>query len=160
MAKFFQLVVFRIGKEFYGIGIEVVHEIIKVPDITTMPDAPDFFEGVINLRGKIIPVIDLRKRLRLKKSEKNRSSRILITENQDRLVGLLVDSVTEVLKLNPEAIEEPPQMISAIGIEYITGVAKITGRLVTLMDLAKVLSVEDMKKVEAASGTERAYEAA
>ena len=160
MAKFFQLVVFRIGKEFYGIGIEVVHEIIKVPDITAMPDAPDFFEGVINLRGKIIPVIDLRKRLRLKGSEKNRSSRILITENQGRLVGILVDSVTEVLKLNPDAIEEPPQMISAIGIEYITGVAKITGRLVTLMDLAKVLSVEDMKKFEAASGTERAYEAA
>ena len=160
MAKFFQLVVFCIGKEFYGIGIEVVHEIIKVPDITTMPDAPDFFEGVINLRGKIIPVIDLRIRLRIKRSEKNRSSRILIAENQGRLAGILVDSVTEVLKLNPESIEEPPQMITAIGIEYITGVAKITGRLVTLMDLAKVLSVEDMKKFEAASGTERAYEAA
>ena len=160
MAKFFQLVVFRIGKESYGIGIEAVHEIIKVPDITAMPDAPDFFEGVINLRGKIIPVIDLRKRLRLKRSEKNRSSRILITENQDRLVGLLVDSVAEVLKLSPEAIEEPPQMISAIGIEYITGVAKITGRLVILMDIAKVLSAEDMRKIEVASVAEKTYEAA
>ena len=147
MAKYFQLVVFCIGKEFYGISIESVHEIIKVPDITAMPDAPGFFEGVINLRGKIIPVIDLRKRLRLRKAEKNRSSRILITENQGRLVGLLVDSVSEVLKLNPESIEEPPQMISAIGIEYITGVAKVAGRLVTLMDIEKVLSAEDMNKV-------------
>jgi purine-binding chemotaxis protein CheW len=147
MAKHFQLVVFRVGKEFYGIGIEAVYEIIKVPDITAMPDAPDFFEGVINLRGKIIPVIDLKRRLRLKGSEKNRSSRILITENQGHRVGLLVDSVSEVLKLNPDAIEEPPQMISGIGIEYITGLAKVTGRLVTLMDLAKVLSVEDIKKI-------------
>ena len=153
MAKHFQLVVFRVGKELYGIGIDSVYEIIKVPDITAMPDAPDFFEGVINLRGKIIPVIDLRKRLRLQKVEKNRSSRILITDNQGRLVGLLVDSVSEVLKLNPEAIEEPPQMIAAIGIEYITGVAKVAGRLVTLMDLAKVLSVEDIKKIgDAADG--------
>src|SRR5574340_1277142 len=119
MAKFFQLVVFRMGNEFHGIGIEYVHEIIKVPEITAMPDAPDFFEGVINLRGKIIPVLDLRRRLRLSRSEKNRASRILISENQSLLVGLLVDSVTEVLKLDPKSVEEPPQMISAIGIEYI-----------------------------------------
>ena len=83
MSKLFQLVVFRIGKELYGVGIEAVHEIIKVPDITALPDAPDFFEGVINLRGKIVPVIDLRKRLRLSRSEKNRLSRILITEDQE-----------------------------------------------------------------------------
>lgn len=160
MSKSFQMVVFHIGKELYGVGIEAVHEIIKVPDITALPDAPDFFEGVINLRGKIVPVIDLRKRLRLSRSEKNRLSRILITEDQERLVGLLVDSVTEVLKLDPGSIEEPPQMLSAIGIEYITGVARLKGRLVSLMDIDKALNAEDARKVESASEAERSYEAA
>jgi purine-binding chemotaxis protein CheW len=125
MAKYLQLVVFGVGKELYVVGIEAVHEIVRVPDVTQVPDAPEFFEGVINLRGRIIPVIDLRKRLRLAQVERTKSARVLITEHGGRIVGLVVDSVAEVLKLMPEAIEEPPQMISSIGVEYITGVAKV-----------------------------------
>ncbi len=138
---------FNIGKELYGVGIESVHEIVKVPDITQVPDAPRFLEGVINLRGKIIPVVDLRKRLNLQGKERNKSSRVLITENEGRLIGLLVDAVSEVLKLHPDAIEAPPEMVSAIGVEYITGVAKVGERLVILLTLQKVLNLDDMKKV-------------
>lgn len=149
MAKNLQLVVFNIGKELYGVGIESVHEIVKVPDITEVPDAPAFLQGVINLRGKIVPVVDLRKRLRLVGKEKTKSSRVLITENDGRLVGLLVDAVSEVLKIQPDAVEAPPEMISSIGVEYITGVAKVGEQLIILLELTKVLSVEDMKKVGA-----------
>ena len=149
MAKNIQLVVFHIGKELYAVGIEAVHEIVKVPDITEVPDAPAFLEGVINLRGKIVPVIDLRKRMRLPAGERTKTSRVLITENEGRLVGLLVDAVSEVLKMSPDAVEAPPEMISSIGVEYITGVAKVEARLIILLDLKRVLSVEDMRKLGA-----------
>ncbi len=152
MAKNIQMVVFSIGKELYGVGIESVHEIVKVPDVTEVPDAPSFLEGVINLRGKIVPVVDLRKRMRLDGRERTKSSRVLITENDGRLVGLLVDSVSEVLKIQPEAVEAPPDMIASIGVEYITGVAKVEGRLIILLDLKKVLSIDDMKTIGRAAG--------
>lgn len=147
MAKNLQLVVFNIGKELYGVGIDNVQEIVRVPEVTEVPDAPAFLEGVINLRGRIVPVIDLRKRLRLQGMEKTKSTRVLITENGKSQVGLLVDSVSEVLKVQPDDIEAPPEMVSAIGVEYITGVAKMEERLIILLDLKKILSIEDMKKV-------------
>lgn len=149
MAKNLQLVVFSIGKELYGVGIDAVHEIVKVPEVTEVPDAPAILLGVINLRGKIIPVVDLRRRLRLASAERTKSSRVLITENEGRLVGLLVDAVSEVLKLPPETVEAPPEMISSIGVEYITGVAKIEARLIILLDLKRILNIEDMKRVGA-----------
>jgi purine-binding chemotaxis protein CheW len=151
MAKNLQLVVFNIGKESYGVGIESVHEIVKVPEITEVPDAPSFLEGVINLRGRIVPVVDLRKRMRLEGKERTKSSRVLITENDGRMVGLLVDAVSEVLKMPPESVEAPPEMVSSVGVEYITGVAKSGEGLIILLNLGKVLSVEDMKKAETAA---------
>jgi len=147
MAKHMQLVVFNVAKEHYGVSIGSVQEIVRVPDVTEVPDAPIFLEGVINLRGRIVPVVDLRKRLRLQGIEKTKSTRVLITESGGNLVGLLVDSVSEVLRIQPESIEAPPEMISAIGVEYITGVAKVEDRLIILLDLKKILSVEDMRKI-------------
>lgn len=150
MAQNLQLVVFGIGKELYGLGINSVQEIVRVPDVTEVPDAPAFLEGVINLRGKVIPVVDLRKRLRLPGKEKTKSTRVLVTENETSTrgqVGLLVDSVSEVRKVRPEAVEEPPEMVSAVGVEYITGVAKVDERLIILLDLKRILNVEDMKKI-------------
>lgn len=147
MAKSFQLVVFSIGKELYGVGIESLQEIVRVPEVTEVPDAPGFLEGVINLRGRIVPVINLRKRLRLSGAERTKFTRVLITENGKNTVGLLVDSVSEVLKVMPDDIEGPPEMISAIGVEYITGVAKNDGRLIILLDIKRILSLEDIKKV-------------
>jgi purine-binding chemotaxis protein CheW len=142
------------------VGIDAVHEIVKVPDITEVPDAPAFLEGVINLRGKIVPVVDLRKRMRLDGKEKTKSSRVLITENDGRLVGLLVDAVSEVLKLPPDAVEAPPEMISSVGIEYITGVAKVAGSLIILLNLKKVFSVEDIRKLGEAAERKAAPQAA
>lgn len=156
MAKNLQLVVFTIGKEFYGVGIDVVHEIVRVPEITGVPDAPVFLEGVINLRGRIVPVIDLRKRLRLDAVERTKSARVLITDHERKTVGLLVDSVAEVLKLTPDMIEAPPEMVASVGIDYITGVAKVNDRLVILLDLGKVLNAEDMLRIVAEAETEPA----
>lgn len=142
MAKLVQIVVFGIGNELYGVGIDAVHEIIKVPEITAVPDAPAFLEGMINLRGRILPVIDLRRRLRLPEAARTKHTRVLVTESGGRSVGLLVDSVSEVLKVPPEALEPPPEMITSVGVEYITSVAKLEHRLVILLDLPRVLQVE------------------
>lgn len=159
MAQNLQLVVFSVGKELYGVGIDSVQEIVRVPDVTEVPDAPLFLEGVINLRGKVIPVIDLRRRLRLQGKEKTKSTRVLVTENEGgkgALVGLLVDSVSEVRKVRPDDLEAPPEMVSAVGVEYITGVVKLEEKLIILLDLKRVLNVEDMRKISA--GTERRME--
>lgn len=149
MAKHLQFVVFRVGKELFGVNIASVQEIVRVPEVTQVPDAPDFLEGVINLRGRILPVVDLRKRLGLAAAEKSKTSRVLVTEKEGKVVGLLVDAASEVLRITADEIEDPPEMIAAIGVEYITAVAKIEERLVILLDLQKVLSIEDMKKMEA-----------
>lgn len=147
MLKGLQLVAFRIGNELFGVGIDSIREIVRFPEVTEVPDAPVFLEGVINLRGRIVPVIDLRKRLRLSAGEKTKSSRVLITESGSSMIGLHVDSVSEVLKIQPDAVEEPPEMVTAIGIEYITGMAKVDNRLIILLDLKKILSVKDMASV-------------
>jgi purine-binding chemotaxis protein CheW len=147
MIKGMQLVAFRIGKELFGVGIESIREIVRFPEVTEVPDAPAFLEGVINLRGKIVPVVNLRKRLRLSGEENTKSTRVLITENGKNMIGLHVDAVSEVLKILPEDIEAPPEMVSAIGVEYITGVAKVDERLIILLDLQKILSIEEMKKI-------------
>lgn len=148
MAKNIQLVVFRMGKELFGVNITSVQEIVRVPEMTEVPDAPVFLEVVINLRGRIVPVIDLRKRLHLPAAARTKANRVLVTEKEGKAVGLLVDAASEVLKIPLEAIEEPPEMIGAVGIEYIIGVAKTGERLIILLDLRRVLSVEDMMKVE------------
>lgn len=155
MAKPLQVVVFQIGKELYSIGINSIHEIVRIPCVTEVPDAPAFLEGVINLRGRVIPVIDLRKKLGLPAAEWNKSTRVLITENAGALVGLLVDAVSEVKKLPPESVEAPPEMIAAVGIEYITGVAKIDEVLIILLDLGKVLSIEAWQRIADPSGWQR-----
>src|SRR5262245_50147921 len=102
MAKDLHLVGFRIGRETFGVPIDLVHEIVRVPEITSVPDAPDFIEGVINLRGKIISVVDLRKRFGEKQIGPSKKNRILVVEVDNRMVGLIVDAASEVLKLPAE----------------------------------------------------------
>lgn len=154
-SKGIQLVVFKIGKEYFGVGIDVIREIVRLPEVTDVPDAPEFLEGMINLRGKIVPVIDLKKRLKLQGEERGTATRVLITDETDTLAGLIVDSVDEVIRIEPEAVEEPPEMMTAIGIEYITGVAKVDERLIILLDITKILSAEEISKMaNAAEGTE------
>ncbi len=143
-----QVVRFMVGKESFGIDIEKVREIVTVPEITKVPDTPDFLEGIINLRGRIVSVIDLRKRLKLNGSFKGKKNRILVTEMDEKVVGLIVDEVSEVLRLNPDNMEPPPEMVNSVGAKYITGVGKLEDRIILLLDIGKVLSSEEIGRLE------------
>lgn len=138
-----QLVGFCLGDEEFGVNINEVHEINRTMEITPVPRTPDFIEGVINLRGKVIPVINMRKRFSLPFAEKTNQTRIVIVEMEGKIVGMLVDSVTEVLRIASSTIEPPPDILSGIDNENIQGVAKLENRLLILLDLAKVLSNVD-----------------
>ncbi|HZU41194.1 MAG TPA: chemotaxis protein CheW [Terriglobales bacterium] len=148
MNRDLQIVGFRIGRETYGVPITLVHEIVRVPEITPIPDAQECVEGVINLRGKIIPVIDLRKRFGQKEVTATVKNRILVTEVDKRRVGLIVDSASEVLKIPPSEIETPPSAIQDAQANCVTGVAKLQGRLVILLELSRLLqkSVAEIRK--------------
>src|SRR3954453_17601802 len=108
MAKDLQLVGFRIGTETFGVPISVVYEIVRVTEITAVPDSPEYIEGVINLRGKIVSVIDLRKRFGAKEAGSSKKNRILVVESHGRLTGLIVDSASDVVKIPMEDVEPPP----------------------------------------------------
>ncbi|HSB76718.1 MAG TPA: chemotaxis protein CheW [Terriglobales bacterium] len=139
MEKDLQIVGFRIGRETYGVPITAVHEIVRVPEITAVPDAPDYLEGVINLRGKIVSIIDLRKRFGEAAAQPNNKNRILVAEVNGKLLGLVVDSASEVLRIARSAIEAPPALVQEGRLNCITGVGKLQGRLVILIDLARLL---------------------
>ena len=143
-----QLVVFRLGNEEYGVDIQQVREIIKVTDVTRVPKAPEFIEGVINLRGQITPVMDLRMRLDLPESQKGEDTRIIITELEKNSVGMIVDSVSEVLRISEKNIDPTPTISTDVGVEFIKGVGKLGDRLLILLDLMKVLSKKEEKQLE------------
>lgn len=145
-----QLVGFIIGKEYFGVDILMVQEIIRATPITAVPNSPEFVEGVINLRGSIIPVIELRKRLNLfMQDSKPEDSWILILNIEGRVTGFIVDSVTEVLKIDETTIEPPPDIVVA-GLEsqYIRGVCKIDEKLLILLDFDRILLVKEVKKLK------------
>jgi purine-binding chemotaxis protein CheW len=135
-----QLVSFHIANEEFGVDILKVQEIIKIISITKVPNSPVFVEGVINLRGRIIPVIDLRTRLGIPKKEHDKSTRIIVVDLKGKTVGFIVDSVSEVLRIQQNIIEAPPDIVSGIDSEYITAVGKLTDRLLILLDLEKVFT--------------------
>ncbi len=139
MDRDIQLVAFRIGPETFGLPISAVREIVRVPQITAVPNAPDYIEGVINLRGQIIPVMDLRKRFRAESAESSKKSRIVVVELEGRFIGLIVSSASEVLRIPPSEIEDPHNVFREGEIDYITGVGKLKGRLVIMLDLKKIL---------------------
>jgi len=143
-AEIVQLVVAELSREEYGIPITQVQEIIKIPEITRIPNMPEFIEGVINLRGKIIPIIDLRKRFKLTQKQKDEEARIVITTIGGQPVGLVADSVSEVIRLSAEAIDPVPSVISHINSEYLSGVGKLDKRIIILLNMEKVLN--DLEK--------------
>ncbi len=148
MDDILQLVSFKIGGEEFGVDILKVQEINRMLSITKVPNAPTFVEGVVNLRGKIIPVVNLRKRLKLPVIDHNDKTRIIVVELQDNTVGFIVDEVKEVLRI-PRSITEPaPSMVAGIKTDYITAVGKLEDRLLILLDLEKVLSTEEMEELE------------
>jgi purine-binding chemotaxis protein CheW len=147
-----QLVGFMIGKEYFGVDILMVQEIIRSTPITGVPNSPDFIEGVINLRGSIIPVIDLRKRLNISKNLKNLNKDdtwIMILDVEGRVTGFIVDKVTEVLKIHDESIEPPPEIVVAgLKSQYIRGVCKIDKRLLILLDFNRILLFDELNKLK------------
>ncbi len=138
-----QLVVFALGEEVYGVDIARVQEIIRLPAITRVPRTPDYIEGVINLRGKITPVMDLRKRFELPVSDLSRETRIMVVEIGGQMVGLIVDGVSEVLRVPAEAIEPPSALVTTVDSAYLRAIAKLDSRLIILLDLDRILGRRD-----------------
>ena len=139
MEKDLQIVGFRVGRETYGVPITSVHEIVRVPEITAVPDAPDYLEGVINLRGKIVSIIDLRKRFGEAAAQPSNKNRILVAEVNGKPLGLVVDSASEVLKIARSEIEAPPALVQEGRLNCVAGVGKVRGRLIILIDLGRLL---------------------
>ena len=147
MAKDLHLVGFRIGKETFGVPIALVREIVRVPEITAVPDAPDYIEGVINLRGKIVSIVDLRKRFGEKEITRHKKNRILVAEVEGKMVGLVVDAASEVLKLPSGDVEDPPNVFEEGELNYVTGVGKLKDRLIILIELNKVLQKGELRRL-------------
>ena len=145
-----QLVGFVIGKELFGVDILTVQEIIRDTTITPIPDAPDFLEGVINLRGSIIPVIDLRKRLKLVSTDNlDPDVWIVILTVEGRMTGFVVDRVTKVLNVPAGSIKPPPDIVVAgLKSQYIQGVCKMDQRLLILLNFSRILMVDEIKKLK------------
>lgn len=148
MSKEKQIVGFRVGRETFGVPISLVHEIVRVPDITAVPEAPDYVEGVINLRGKIISVIDLRKRFGEKHISPDKKNRILVVEVENKMVGLIVDAASEVLKVPETEIDLPPNVFEEGELNYVIGVGKLRGRLIIMIDLTKILQKGELRRLD------------
>ncbi|WIW70942.1 chemotaxis protein CheW [Anaerosinus gibii] len=150
MSTELQVTVFRFAKEEYALPITKVKSIIKLLPITKMPNAPLFVEGIINLRGEIIPIVDLRPRFNLSIQPATDESRIIIVDINQQMVGIIVDCVDEVIRVPMDDIDLPPAA-ARLDTTYITGICKYNLRLITLLDIDKVLTqdeVKDLKKVD------------
>ncbi len=148
-----QIVTFNIGEK-YGVHISQVQEIIRVGNITTVPNSPPYMDGVINLRGRVLPVLNMRKRLNLPVTDITKQSRIVVTEVNDKILGLLVDSVSHVIRVQSEHIEEAPEEVMEVDTNYITGVSKIDDQLIILLDLEKLLKKEKIEIKEGGNNGE------
>ncbi len=151
-----KFVAFELGKEEFGADVTQIKEISRVKETTEVPTAPDFVEGIINLRGTIAPIIDLRKRLNLEPKELDSDSRIVIAERGDQFIGMIVDTVTDVLEIPEEKTDSTPNLITTeVSEEYLKGVGKVgEDRLIILLDLTKLLSREEFEKIDEISEKE------
>lgn len=143
-----QFVSFLLSGEEYAIDIMRVQEIIRISSITKVPRMPDFVEGVINLRGKVIPVVDLRTRFSLEKQEDDKHSRIVVVEIAGKITGLIVDSVSQVLNISDDEIDPAPSVGSKVGSEFILGMGKVDERLIILLEIDKILSGQELSELK------------
>lgn len=139
-----QLVTFSIGEEEFGVNILKVQEINRTMEITKVPRSPEFVEGVINLRGKVIPIIDLRRRFGLVSKPEDKDTRIIVIEINSVIVGFVVDAVSEVLRIPASTVGPPPPVVAGVESDYISGVGQLKDRLLIMLDLDKLLSTEDL----------------
>ncbi|HEV2698124.1 MAG TPA: chemotaxis protein CheW, partial [Terriglobales bacterium] len=144
-----QIVSFRVGDEEFGLDILRVQEIIRHQHLTRVPNSSDFVDGVINLRGRVIPVIALRKRFGISQQPAEGQARIVVLEVQNMVLGFIVDSVPEVLRIPGTAVVPPPRF-GKVEREYVSGVAKVDERLLLLLDVDRIMSLEDSQAVAAA----------
>ena len=145
-----QLVSFNLAKELYGIEITKVREIILITDITRIPETPDFLKGLINLRSTVIPVIDLRVRFGLSEAELSDESRIMVLQARGKTIGIMVDAVSEVLRVKHDQIAPPPPTVAGLGRDYLSGLVKLDGRLLILLDIDKIFGEEEMLAIKSA----------
>ena len=144
-----QLVSFHVGGEEFGLNILRVQEIIRIQQLTRVPNSPDFVDGVINLRGKVIPVIALRKRIGLADRPHDKQTRIVVVEVNGNVLGFIVDSVSEVLRIPADTVEPPPRL-GKIEREYVSGVGKLDNRLLILLDVDRLMSDSEQALMQAA----------
>lgn len=143
-----QLISFYIGNEKFCIDILKVREVIRLVEITRVPKTPDFIDGVINLRGQVIPIIDVRSRFGMDRKKHDKNTRIIVFEVKTKIVGFLVDRVSEVLRVPESLIGPPPAIVAGIESDYITAVGLVENQLLILLDLEKILSYEETRLVE------------
>ena len=146
-----QVVSFRLGKEEYALDIMRVQEIILLGEITEIPEVPSYIRGLINLRGQVIPIVDLRRRFKLDIVESNEHTRIIVVNANDHTFGIVVDAVSEVLRINEEQIEPPPPGLVGVDQAYICGLVKLEDKIMILLKIAAILSQEDQNALAGAA---------
>jgi purine-binding chemotaxis protein CheW len=142
MATDVQLVIFKLANEDYGVPISKVQEINRMVMVTKLPQTPDFMEGIINLRGRIIPVVDLRKRFGFNSQEYQDTTRIIVVDISGQTVGIIVDAVHEVVKLAGDSIELPPPTF-AMDVQFVQGIGKLDDRLVIVLDIDRIMTTDE-----------------
>ncbi|MBB6452902.1 purine-binding chemotaxis protein CheW [Salirhabdus euzebyi] len=142
-----KVIVFQLRNEEYGVPVEYVGSIERLQAITRVPGTAKFVKGVINLRGVVTPIIDLRERFGLEEADYNESTRIIIVTINDKEVGIVVDGANDVIDVPQDAIEPPPEVIGSVDVDYIRGVAKLDKRLLILLNIDKVLTKEELKEI-------------
>ncbi|MEN1761892.1 chemotaxis protein CheW [Anoxynatronum sibiricum] len=144
-----QYVVFKLNQEEYGVAISHVQEITEIKSITSVPNTPAFVEGIINLRGKIVPIVSIKKRFDLPLEGELEEQRIIIINLNEKQVGFIVDDASQVLTMDENQIESPPELIAGIDRDYIIGIGKVDEKIIVLLDLEKILSDKEKKEIEA-----------
>lgn len=143
-----QYVIFRLGKEEYGVEIVNVKEICEYKESVKVPNTPKFVDGIINLRGDITPIINLKKRFHLDEGDINSDTRIIVINIQNRQVGFIVDEASQVLRISEEDIEPAPDLVAGVDRKYIIGVGKLADRIILLLDLEYILSEDEKDKIQ------------